>query len=166
MHQVTGSFGNQSIQADTVDDIHRVQAVALRLGHLLAGGIGHQAVDVDLLERYFTGEFHRHHDHAGNPQADDVVSCHHNVGRVKRFQFLGLFGPAQGRESPKGRREPGIQNIGILHKFHACSQIMFIPCFLFTAPYIDVAIGVIPGGNSMSPPELPGDTPVFDVSHP
>ena len=43
----------QRVGAEFVDDAERIDHVALRLRHLGAGGVAHQAVDVDVVERDF-----------------------------------------------------------------------------------------------------------------
>ncbi len=63
--------------------------------------ITHQSVNVDLPERDFTGELEPHHDHAGDPEKDDVEAGNQYAGRVERFQCSGVFGPAQGAEGPE-----------------------------------------------------------------
>ena len=54
-------------------------------------------------------------DHAGNPEADDIITGHQRVGGVEVVVILGvLIRPAQGAERPQSRAEPGIQGIGVL----------------------------------------------------
>ena len=64
----------QRLERDAVDQVDRVEHVAFRLAHLLALRVAHQAVDVDVAERHLAGEVHRHHDHPGDPEEDDVVA--------------------------------------------------------------------------------------------
>ena len=74
--QALGAFVEQWLQGDAVDQVNRVEHVAFRLAHLLALGIEHQAVDVDVFEGHFAGEVRGHHDHPGDPEEDDVVAGH------------------------------------------------------------------------------------------
>jgi len=72
IHQTGGTLGYQRIDIDAIDQIDRVERIALRLRHLLAAGIAYQAMHVHGLERYLPGEVSGHHDHAGDPEEDDV----------------------------------------------------------------------------------------------
>ena len=72
--QALGAFVEQGFERDAVDQVDRVEHVAFGLAHLFALGVEHQAVDVDVLERHFAGEVRGHHDHAGDPEEDDVVA--------------------------------------------------------------------------------------------
>ncbi len=44
IHQAGGALGDQVIHGDAVDQVDRVEHVALRLAHLVAVGIAHQTV--------------------------------------------------------------------------------------------------------------------------
>ena len=44
IHQAVGAFLDERIERDAVDEIERIEDVALRLRHLLAFGIAHEAV--------------------------------------------------------------------------------------------------------------------------
>ena len=79
LHHVSRSLGNQIIKGYSVNDIQWVEPVPLGFGHLLPLGIGHEAVDINLVKGYLADEFERHHDHSGNPEADDVVTGDHDV---------------------------------------------------------------------------------------
>ncbi len=72
VHQTGGALGDQRIQINAIDDIDRVERVALALGHLLSFGIAHEAVHVDGVERHLAGEVGGHHDHPRDPEEDDV----------------------------------------------------------------------------------------------
>ena len=63
-------------------------------------------------------------------------------------------------------REPGIEHVRILIQSDVGGEMMFAARFRLAARDVDVAFGVIPGGDAMSPPQLPADTPVLDVAHP
>jgi len=82
--QAVGALFEQGFERDAVDQVHRVQHIALGLAHLLALRVEHQAVDVDMLEGDAAGEVGRHHDHAGDPEEDDVVAGdQHAAGQVQ-----------------------------------------------------------------------------------
>ncbi len=72
VHQAEGAFLDQFLDADAVDQVDRVEHVALGLAHLLALAVADQAVHVHVLERDLAGDVLGHHDHAGDPEEDDV----------------------------------------------------------------------------------------------
>ena len=72
--QTLGAFGQQLGQGDAINQVHRVEHIALGLAHLLALCVAHQAVDVDVAKRHLAGEVGGHHDHPGDPEEDDVVA--------------------------------------------------------------------------------------------
>ena len=74
------SLGDQILEANAVDDVHGVESISLRFGHLLAICISNQSVNINFFEWHFVDIFQRHHDHPGNPETDDVVTGNHQVG--------------------------------------------------------------------------------------
>ena len=92
----------QGISAVGLHQFEGIDDVALRLRHLGAGGVPHQGMDVDSVERNVTHEVKTHHHHPGNPEENDVKACHENIGRIVALQFRRLFGPAKSREGPQG----------------------------------------------------------------
>ena len=62
------------VRAVLVHKRHRVHAVALGLGHAAAVLGQDRGVDVDVVERDLVGAVQRAHDHARDPQGDDVAS--------------------------------------------------------------------------------------------
>ena len=164
--EVAGALGHQRLQADAVDQVQGIQAVALGLGHLAALRITHQAVDVNLPERHFAGELERHHDHAGHPKEDDVVAGHQHVGRVEARQRLGAFRPAQGGEAPQRGGEPGLQHVLLLPERHVRRQACATAGVGLVLAHVDGAVRAVPGRDAMAPPLLAADAPVLDVAHP
>ncbi len=63
----------QGISAKLIDELQGVHGIALGLRHLGAGGVTHQSVDIDLVERHFFHEVHAEHHHPRHPEEDDVV---------------------------------------------------------------------------------------------
>src|SRR5690606_2690604 len=172
LHQVAGTPFQQIRQADAVDHVQRVDDVTLRLGHLVAVLVPDQAGDIHGMEGYLWGavfvfhEVHGHHDHPGNPEEDDVETGHQHVGGMEGFQALGDFRPAEGAKGPQGGAEPGVQYVVVLFQFQVCSQAVLLAYFVFATADIDVAFGIVPGRNPVSPPELAGDAPVLDGTSP
>ncbi|MDT4793166.1 hypothetical protein FQZ97_256800 [compost metagenome] len=171
MHHAAGAFLQQLVEGDAVDDVQRVEHVALGLGHLLALAVAHQAVDVDGLERDLRGavrvlhQVHGQHDHAGDPEEDDVEAGDQHVGGVEGLEELGLFRPAEGGEGPQARAEPGVEHVFVLAQ-GALAQVVLGADFGFVAADVDVAFFVVPGRDAVAPPQLAADAPVLDVAHP
>ena len=96
LHQSRGALGHERIELDAIDDVQRIDDIALGLGHLLPFGIEDQAVQVDGAERHFVQELQPEHQHAGDPEEDDVEARDQHAGGIVAIEFRGLPGPAQG----------------------------------------------------------------------
>ena len=167
------------------NEVEGVRGVAEGFGHFAALDIANDAGEVDVAEGdggfdFFLGEgggvavlafvveFEAGHDHAGNPEEDDVGSGDEGGGWVvgmeaMAFHFL-LVGPAHGGQGPEPGGGPGVEDVFVLLP-------VFGICGAFEG---DVDVGrvgtvlpfSVPDGDAMSPPELAGDAPVFDVVEP
>ena len=100
LHHIAGTFFQQFWQRNTVNHIQRINNVTLGFRHLLAFVITNQAGHVNGVERHLRfaififDEVHGHHDHAGNPEEDDVETRYHHAGWVELAQCVGVFRPA------------------------------------------------------------------------
>ncbi len=103
LHHAAGALFHQRLQLDAVDQVDGVEHVALGLGHLVAVGVAYQAVDIDFLERYVVHELQAHHDHAGDPEEDDVEAGDQHAGGVEGFQALGSAAASPGWRTATGR---------------------------------------------------------------
>src|SRR3990172_4368647 len=74
-----------------------VYYIAFGLGHLLAGRIPDQGMDVDIPERYVLHELKPHHYHPGDPEKDNVKTGHEDRCGVILPEFRGPLRPAEGR---------------------------------------------------------------------
>ena len=172
LHHVTGAFFQQLRQGNAVDHIQRVDNVALRFGHLLAFVIADQAGHVDGFKRHLRlavfifDEVHGHHDHAGNPEEDDIEAGNHHAGWVELAQGIGIFRPAEGGEGPQRGGEPGIENVFVLAQRHVGAEVIFLTHFVLGAANVDVAVVVVPCRDAVTPPQLAGDAPVLNIAHP
>ena len=101
----------QRIGAVLVDQLQRVDDVALRLRHLRALLVANDGVDVDVPERHLVHEVEAHHHHPGDPEEDDVEGGDQRRRRVVALQLGGLLRPAQRRERPERRGEPGVEHV-------------------------------------------------------
>ena len=102
-------------------------------------------------------EFVARHDHARNPEENDVRAGHEIVGRIKVFLFRRIFGPAHDRERPEPGAEPCVEHVFILTPSVALRRIH---------AHIDFVPVIIPCRNAVPPPDLAADAPVLDVFHP
>ncbi len=161
--QADGRFRQQLIERDAVYQIERIERVALGLRHLLAFGVAHDSVDVNVMERHFLGEVQRHHDHPSDPEEDDVEAGDQHRGRQEQVEVFGFFRPAERGERHQRRGKPGIEHVWIAGKFFASS---FLSRFFFVACDVHVAFVVVPRGNLVSPPKLARDAPVLDILEP
>ncbi len=82
------SVNRSGIGAELVDQVQRVDDVALGLGHLGALFVAHQPVDIDRVERHLVHDRKLHHHHPGDPEKDDVEARDQNVGREIPLHFL------------------------------------------------------------------------------
>ena len=145
-------------------DVQRVNARAFGLGHLLPVRGSHDGVDIDRAEGNFSREFQPHHDHARDPEKQDLVSGNQQRGRVVGAQIFGLLRPAERRERPQRRAEPRVEHVGVLLQLAGAAL-----CALRRRLARDdnlLAVLAMPRRNAVSPPELPRDRPIPDVAHP
>ena len=101
LSEICGALLDQRFQIDAVDKVERVEAVALCFRHLVAQGITHQAMDIDLSKWHFIGKVQRHHDHARHPEEDDVVPGDEYIRGVIQTHLRGVFRPAECAKGPQ-----------------------------------------------------------------
>ncbi|CCJ87390.1 hypothetical protein BN133_3767 [Cronobacter dublinensis 582] len=172
LHHVAGALLKQVFKGDAVNHIQRVDNVPLGFGHLLAFVIADKPGHVDGVERHLRlavfifDEVHGHHDHAGNPEEDNVEAGDHHAGRVELAQRVGVFRPAERGERPQRGGEPGVEHVVILAQRDVSAEVVFLAHFVFGAAHVDVAVVVIPRRDAVAPPELTRDTPVLNIAHP
>ena len=155
------------IEVDALDQVHRVEHVALALAHLVAVRVVHQAVDVDVAERHLAGEVQRHHDHPGDPEEDDVVAGDQHVGGQEQVLLDRLGRPAEGRERELRGRVPGVEHVFVARELAAVAGGRGLRSRLvFAARDEQLAAAAVPGRDLVAPPELARDAPVLDVLHP
>ncbi len=156
----------QRIGAVFVDQIQRVDDVALRLRHLRALFVAHQAVDIDGVEGHVARHLQLHHHHPRDPEEDDVKAGHQHAAGMEGLELFGLLGPAEGAEGPQPGAEPGVEYVLVLGQGDvACDAVLFAGLG-FGARHIDVALLVIPGRDTVAPPQLARDAPVLQITHP
>eukprot|EP00906_Rhabdomonas_costata_P016650 RCo023910 len=85
---------------------------------------------------------------------------------MEHVQLRCFFRPAQCGEGPQRRAEPGIQHVFVLTQRHIGSQSVVSADFRFIAANIHFTVDVIPCRDAVTPPQLTGDTPVLNITHP
>jgi hypothetical protein len=97
-------FRHQVVKRDAVDQVDRVEHVALGFRHLLAFRVADQAMDIDIAERNPAGDVLGHHHHARHPEEDDVeAGDQHGRGQVEVERRVATL-PAIRGSSPASRR--------------------------------------------------------------
>ena len=171
VHHVAACAWSTSVSSvDAVDQVERIEHVALRLRHLLAFLVADDGVDVDVAERHAAGEVGRRHDHARDPEEDDVEAGDQHRRRQER---------ARARASPRASRASNGTTARTRTTCRARPRRCANDCGLaaelrarlrarvgFVARDVDVARVVVPRRNLMAPPELARDAPVLDVVDP
>ena len=123
-------------------------------------------MDVDLAKRHVAHELQAHHDHPRHPEEDDVEAGDQYAGGIEGLERLGVLRPAEGRERPQRRGEPGVQHVGILLQRHLRAQSVLGADLRLVAADVDLAFGVVPGRDAVPPPDLPADAPILDAVQP
>ena len=105
----------QRVGAVDVDLVERVDPGAERLRHPPSVGRLDDRGDVDVVERDVAGELDPHHHHPRDPEEDDVARRGQEAGGIEGVAAAGrLVGPAEGRERPQRRAEPGVEHVRLL----------------------------------------------------
>src|SRR5437016_9507787 len=103
----------ERVGAVVADELERVGRIAEALGHLSALLVADDAREIDVLKRHPAHELVASHDHARDPEENNVRSGHEVGGRVEGLEcwVFGVLGfvtrPAHRRKRPKPRAEPG-----------------------------------------------------------
>jgi len=170
LHQAAGALGNERLDADTVDEIDRIEHIALRLRHLLAVLVADEAGDVDVLEGHRAGEVPGHHDHPGDPEEEDVEAGDQHRRRQVAVESALCHRlrvrPAHRRVRPDRRAEPGLQHIAVLAQGDLRAEPVCGAHLGLVAADVDLSGLVVPRRDAVAPPELSADAPVLDVLQP
>ena len=165
--QTGGAFVQQRRQLNAVDQVHRIEDIALGFGHFFAFRVADQTVHINGFERDFAGEVFGHHDHARDPEENDVVAGHEYGGGQEMAQVWRFFRPAERGEWHERRGEPCVEHVvfatqcaGVTRGFGLCLRIGFGACDE------DFALLAVPRRNLMAPPQLARDAPILDVFQP
>ena len=102
--------------------------------------------------------------HTDNPEENNVISGYQYICWIEVLQFRCLIRPAKCGEWPQSRAEPGIQRILVLMKMRTSAFRTFFRHF--SCNYSLTALIAVVSRDSVSPPQLTGNTPVTDVLQP
>ena len=127
-------------------------------------GVAHGPVQVHLRERQLAlHEVVAGHQHPGYPEKQDLRRGDQCVARVEAREVRRLLRPAERRERPEPRREPGVEHVRIL--LHRPAALGARRRVLPVGPLV-AALGAGEHRDAVAPPQLPGNVPVPDVLHP
>ena len=120
----------EGVRAVFGDEFERVGGIAEGLRHLAALLVADDAGEIDILERQVAHELVARHDHARDPEENDVGSGDEVGGRVEgaeggRGGVVGFVaGPAHRGEGPEPGAEPGVEDVGVLFPiFNVCWRL-------------------------------------------
>ena len=146
------------------NEVHGVNAVALRLGHAAAVLGKDRRVDDDVLKRNLVQEVQRAHDHAGDPQRDDVARGDERRRGVMALEQLRLLRPALRGKGPQLRAEPSVQHVLVL--MHVMAATLGAHVGVLGEGVLPAAVLAVEHGDAVAPPQLTADAPVLKVLHP
>ena len=153
-----------SVGAVHTDEVHGVNAVALGLGHAAAVLGKNRRVDDDVLKRHLVQEVQRAHDHAGDPQRDDIARGDQRRRGVMTLEQLGLLRPTLRGKGPQLRAEPGVQHVLVL--MHVVAAALGAHVGVLGQGVLPAAVLAVEHGDAVAPPQLARDAPVLEVLHP
>ena len=116
------------------------------------------------MERNLTGLLEPREYHTNYPEEDDIVAGHEYICRIEVSVLRGILRPAEGLKRPECTGEPGIEGVLILSEVMSTALRAALRC-LGPDHHLTAVLTVV-GRDTVSPPELTGDTPVLDILKP
>ena len=169
----------QFLERQALNHVNRVNDVAQALAHFPSVGITNHGMAIDLLEGHLSSEVDSKHDHASDPEENDIPSSLQHGRGVEVLQVGGLVGPAHDGEGPEARGEPGVEDVLVLLQLEGLASskdlgalerlllgaaddpVLAVVRILVLALDVDIVCRA-----AVSPPELTRDTPVLDTLEP
>ena len=121
-------------------------------------------MNVNGLEWDILAKFQSHHNHAGYPEENNIITSNQGAGWVELLQLRSFLWPTHSFKWPQARAEPGIQYILILMEMLAATFWTYI--YISTRNSGFATIITVPGRNPMAPPQLAGNTPITNIVQP
>ena len=151
----------QAVRTVSGDQVQRIGRIPQRFGHLAPLFVADDAGEIDVFKWHLTHPFIAGHDHAGDPEEDNVRAGYQIRSRVECLQGVRLFRPAHRGKWPEPGTEPRVEDIGVLLPGRIFGRIRGVHSA------VDLAgLPVIPHWNPVSPPQLPRDAPVLNALQP
>ena len=124
-------------------------------------GREHGRVDDHVAERDLAHELEAREDHPVLPEADDLARGRLQVAGVERCEVGRLVGPAERRERPERRGEPGVEHVRRRASARSSRTRRTRPASVSRDG--QVAVRAVPDRELVAPPELARDAPVGRV---
>src|SRR5262249_37786320 len=142
---------SHGVRAKLLIQLYGVEAGTLGLRHFLAAAGTNQRMQIDSAKRHLAGHMHAKHDHASNPEKEDVVAGDKKAGRVVAFEIRRLFRPTERGKGPQAGAEPCIEHIRVLLQIRRPALRAFRG-WLRCDRYVAILLAV-PSGDPVSPPK-------------
>ena len=155
---------SQGISAILVNNLYWINTITQGFRHLPSLLISNQTMNVNSLEWNILAKFQSHHNHAGYPEENNIITSNQGAGWVELLQLRSFLWPAHSFKWPQARAEPGIQYILILMEMLAATFWTYI--YISTRNSGFATIITVPGRNPMAPPQLAGNTPITNIVQP
>mmetsp|Transcript_12703 Transcript_12703/g.36824 ORF Transcript_12703/g.36824 Transcript_12703/m.36824 type:complete len:425 (-) Transcript_12703:1031-2305(-) len=180
-------LGEECFKAAAVDDLEWIDHVPEGLGHLPALLVSDHCVEVNLAEGEQVRELERHHDHARDPEEEDVQAGLEERRGEETSQVCRVVGPSHDREWKETGAEPRVEHIFVLletnlvlaapeQRCSLCPRVCLgstnhPTCLVRIAVPVHflgilVELGGKVCGDAVSPPELARHTPGARVLQP
>ena len=147
-----------------LDELHGVHAVALGLGHAAAVLGQDGGVDEDVVEWHLVGEVERAHDHASDPQGNDVAGGDQDLRGVVGLKLGRVVRPALSGKGPQLGAEPSVQHVLVL--VHMVAAALGADVSVLHESVGPAAVLAVEDRDAMAPPQLARNAPVLEVVHP
>ena len=137
--------------------------VTFALTHLFSMLISHHAMQIHFFKRHCISAIESKHDHACDPEENNIFASLHDGGRVVGFKIITL-GEVGGRKWPLSTREPRIECIRVF--FNCATTLCTLRDRIIEVNHSMPAVRAEFRRNRDAPDDLSRDIPVLDLTHP